>query len=114
MVSAEELVRVRSVTTALTAGLDPEDCGMQGMPDVSPPKWHLAHTTWFFETFVLEAHVASYAPFHPTYRELFNSYYEAVGERHPRPARGLLSRPRFDEVLAYRAHVDQALLRALP
>ncbi len=109
-----ELVRVRSVTVALTAGLDPEDCGLQGMTDVSPPKWHLAHTTWFFETFVLEPFVPSYAAFSPKYRELFNSYYEAVGERHPRPARGMLSRPRWGEVLAYREHVDDALLRALP
>jgi ergothioneine biosynthesis protein EgtB len=90
---------------------------VQAMPDVSPPKWHLAHTTWFFETFVLEPHVAGYRSPDPAYKELFNSYYEAVGPRHPRPERGHLSRPSLSEVLAYRQHVDshvRALLQGSP
>lgn len=83
---------------------------VQAMPDVSPPKWHLAHTTWFFETFVLDQATDYSSPF-PLYRMLFNSYYEAVGPKHPRPARGQLSRPTLEDVLAYRAHVDRAMLR---
>src|SRR5688572_4168582 len=83
---------VRTATEKLCAPLRPEDCNLQSMPEASPVKWHLAHTTWFFETFVL-AHVAGYRPFDPAYQYLFNSYYEAVGPRHPRPQRGLLSRP---------------------
>ena len=78
------------------------------MPDASPVKWHLAHTTWFFETFLLEGQ-PRYRPFDPAYRVLFNSYYNAVGEKHPRAERGLLSRPRLEEVLAYRRHVDDAM-----
>src|SRR5690349_21568016 len=79
------------------------------MPDVSPTKWHRAHTTWFFETFVLRPHDPTYTAFHPMYEYLFNSYYEAVGPRHPRPQRGLLSRPSAHDVGAYRAHVDHAM-----
>ena len=75
------------------------------MPDASPVKWHLAHTTWFFETVIL-SQMAGYKPFDPRFAYLFNSYYEALGPRHPRPRRGLISRPRTDEVIAYRAHVD--------
>ncbi len=86
---------------------------VQSMPDASPVKWHLGHTTWFFETFVLEAVQKDYAPFHPSFRVLFNSYYVGVGERHPRPARGLLSRPGLEEVLAYRREVDARVLRLL-
>ena len=81
------------------------------MPDASPAKWHLAHTTWFFETLVLRPHAPDYEAFDATYAYLFNSYYEALGPRHPRPQRGLLSRPSLDEVWAYRAHVDEALAR---
>ena len=81
------------------------------MPDVSPTKWHLAHVTWFFETFVLAPHLPGYAPFDAAFGYLFNSYYEGVGERHPRPDRGLLSRPPLAEVIAYRAHVDAAMGR---
>jgi ergothioneine biosynthesis protein EgtB len=80
------------------------------MPDASPVKWHLAHTTWFFETFVLEPHHPGYCLFDPAYRILFNSYYNTVGDKHPRPERGMLSRPRLEEVLAYREHVDAAVL----
>jgi ergothioneine biosynthesis protein EgtB len=80
------------------------------MPDASPVKWHLGHTTWFFETFVLAPHRRGYQPFNSSYRVLFNSYYHAVGERHPRPERGMLSRPALEEVLAYRHHVDEAML----
>jgi ergothioneine biosynthesis protein EgtB len=83
------------------------------MPDASPVKWHLAHTTWFFETFVLSRHVRGYKPFHPAFRVLFNSYYNAVGEKYPRPQRGLLTRPNLEEVLAYRAHVDQHMAALL-
>src|SRR5690349_25088373 len=79
------------------------------MPDVSPTKWHRAHTTWFFETFVLGPHDPTYTSFHPRYEYLFNSYYEAVGPRHPRPQRGLLSRPSAVEIGQYRAHVDAAM-----
>jgi len=100
---------VRAFTDALAAPLRREDMVVQSMPDVSPTKWHLAHTTWFFETFALAPTVHGYAPFHPAYAVLFNSYYETVGEQFPRPRRGLLSRPTVDEVRAYRAHVDASM-----
>lgn len=100
---------VRSTSTALAAPLSPEDCQVQSMPDCSPVKWHLAHTTWFFETFLLTRFHPSYAVFHPQYRMLFNSYYNAVGAKHPRPRRGLLSRPALAEVQHYRRHVDGAM-----
>src|SRR5439155_2563883 len=98
--------RVRAATEALAAPLSAEDQQVQSMPDVSPTKWHLAHTSWFFETFLLGPFLAGYQPFHELYGFLFNSYYEAVGPRWSRPERGLLSRPSLDEVLAYRRHVD--------
>jgi hypothetical protein len=79
------------------------------MPDASPTKWHLAHTTWFFETFMLERHEPDFQPFDPGYRVLFNSYYQGVGEQHPRPQRGLITRPGLAEVLAYRAQVDERM-----
>ena len=100
---------VRARTSALAARLTPEDCAVQSMADASPVKWHLAHTTWFFETFVLCGHEPARRPFHPDYRVLFNSYYDAVGAKHPRPERGLLTRPSLDDVLDYRAHVDSAM-----
>jgi ergothioneine biosynthesis protein EgtB len=92
---------VRAQTEALAAPLSAEDCALQSMPDASPVKWHLAHTAWFFETFVLGG-----KPFREEFRVLFNSYYVGVGDRHPRPERGLLSRPSLEEVRDYRRHVD--------
>jgi len=109
---AERFPSIRRATESLAAGLSAEDCALQSMPDASPVKWHFAHTTWFFETFVLERHDAAHRPFDPAFRYLFNSYYNGVGEQYPRPHRGLLSRPGLDEVLRYRAHVDE-LMRAL-
>ena len=104
---------VRQQSERLTLPLSAEDCALQSMPDASPVKWHLAHTTWFFETFILEPSQPGYHAFHPQFRVLFNSYYVAVGARHPRPERGLLSRPPFDEVLAYRRHVDRHMAELL-
>jgi ergothioneine biosynthesis protein EgtB len=103
---------VRRATEALAAPLSAEDCALQSMPDASPVKWHLAHTTWFFETFVVAPNAHDYRPFHPAFRVLFNSYYNGVGDKHPRPERGLLSRPDLADVRAYRQHVDDAM-RAL-
>src|SRR5205814_595471 len=105
--------QVRAQTQALAQRLSAEDCAIQSMSDASPVKWHLAHTTWFFETFVVAPHRPGYRVFDPAYRVLFNSYYHAVGERHPRPERGMLSRPALAEILAYREHVDQAMLELL-
>jgi ergothioneine biosynthesis protein EgtB len=110
---AERFVSIRQASNALAAPLSAEDCAIQSMPDASPVKWHLAHTTWFFETFVLEPHLPGYRPLEPSYRVLFNSYYHAVGKRHPRPERGMLSRPGLEQVLAYRRHVDAAMLELL-
>jgi ergothioneine biosynthesis protein EgtB len=104
---------IRQATLALAAPLSAEDCAIQSMPDASPVKWHLAHTTWFFETFVLAPHCRGYRPFEPAYRVLFNSYYNTVGDKHPRPERGMLSRPGLDEILTYRHHVDTAMLAML-
>jgi len=108
----EHFPAIRNATESLAAGLSAEDCALQSMSDASPVKWHLAHTTWFFETFVLERCDAAHRAFHPAFRVLFNSYYNGVGEQYPRPRRGLLSRPGLDEVLRYRAHVDERM-RAL-
>ncbi len=102
---------VRAESEALAANLTPEDQAIQSMPDVSPTKWHLAHTTWFFETFILSQLDPGYRLFDPAFVYLFNSYYEAVGPRHPRPERGLLSRPTVDIVGAYRDHVSAAVVR---
>jgi len=101
--------RVRDLTEALAAPLRPEDQVIQTMADVSPTKWHRGHTSWFFETFILDPRLAGYEAFDPDFRYLFNSYYEAVGPRHPRAQRGLLSRPTVEEVARYRAHVDGAM-----
>ncbi|MBS0526638.1 MAG: ergothioneine biosynthesis protein EgtB [Proteobacteria bacterium] len=101
--------RVRRQTEALAEPLSPEDQTVQSMPDASPTKWHLAHTTWFFETFVLKPRLPHYRAFEPAYEYLFNSYYEAVGPRHPRPQRGLITRPGVGEILAYRRSVTEAM-----
>ncbi|NGZ83908.1 ergothioneine biosynthesis protein EgtB [Duganella aceris] len=104
---------VRSRSLAIAEPLTDEDCGAQSMPDASPIKWHLAHTTWFFETFILERMEASFAPFHPAFRVLFNSYYNGIGDKHPRAQRGLLTRPAMSQVRAYRADVDARIARLL-
>ena len=105
--------RVRGETEALAAPLSAEDQTIQSMPDASPAKWHRAHTTWFFETFLLKPHLPGYQEFDPAFNYVFNSYYEAIGPRHPRPSRGTLSRPGIAAVAAYRRHVDDAMLRLL-
>src|ERR1041385_5012358 len=110
----ERLFATRQLTLDLAAPLSDADATIQPFPDASPAKWHLAHTTWFFETFVLRDHMLGYTAFDEHYAFLFNSYYEAEGPRHARPRRGMLSRPSLDEVRAYRAHVDEVLDRALP
>lgn len=104
---------VRAQTSTLIEGLSDADTTAQSMPDASPAKWHLAHTTWFFETMVLAVHHAQYQVFDPCYAFLFNSYYETLGARHARPKRGLLTRPTLDEIERYRAHVDRALEQLL-
>jgi len=104
---------VRERSAALTEGLAAEDQVLQSMPDCSPTKWHLAHTSWFFETLVLRPHAAGYREHDLRFRVLFNSYYEALGPRHPRPQRGLLSRPTLEEVWRYRRHVDAGVHRLL-
>lgn len=110
----DRLRRTRALTLALAEPLSDADSTIQPFDDASPAKWHLAHTTWFLETFVLRDHLPGYKPFDERYAFLFNSYYEAEGERHPRPRRGMLSRPTLDEVRAWRAHVDEAVEALLP
>jgi len=105
--------RTRQLSVDLVATLAPEDTVVQSMPDVSPTKWHLAHTTWFFERFVLETKVSGYRCFDEQFDFLFNSYYYTAGQMHARPKRGLLSRPTLAEILAYRSHVDDQMLRLL-
>lgn len=109
----EHYVSVRQTSLRGCAPLTVEDHSLQAMPDASPAKWHLAHTTWFFETFLLTGHLPQYRAFHPAFRNLFNSYYNAVGDRPLRAIRHVLSRPTLDEVHAYRAHVDEAMERLL-
>ncbi len=113
-VIGDKLLATRTLTLDLAAPLSDADATIQPFPDASPAKWHLAHTTWFFETFILRDHAFGYTPFDERWAFLFNSYYEAEGPRHARPRRGMLSRPSLDQVRAYRAHVDEALERALP
>jgi ergothioneine biosynthesis protein EgtB len=105
--------RVRAATVRLCAPLELEDYVVQSMPDASPIKWHLAHTSWFFEQFLLRPSLRGYQAFHPDYEYLFNSYYQSVGRMHARPQRGLLTRPTVKEVLSYREHVDEHLRKLL-
>ena len=109
----ETVLAVRKRSEALIDPLEPEDLGLQGMADASPPKWHLAHTTWFFDTFVLQPHAIGHQACDPRWNYQFNSYYDAVGSRHPRPQRGLLSRPTIAEVLRWRHRIDEGLQRLL-
>ena len=109
----EHFLSVRRLTEQLAAPLSAEDQTVQSMPDASPTKWHLAHTTWFFETFVLGSHAPDYRPFDPAYDYLFNSYYEAVGPRHPRPQRGMITRPGVEEIMTYRRYVSKAMAELL-
>ncbi|MGA3003335.1 MAG: ergothioneine biosynthesis protein EgtB [Acetobacteraceae bacterium] len=111
---AQRYATIRAHTEALAAHLTPEDQCVQSMPDASPAKWHRAHVTWFFEEFVLRPSRENYRVLDEDFRFLFNSYYDAVGARHPRPMRGLLTRPEASRIAAYRAHVDDAMQRFLP
>jgi ergothioneine biosynthesis protein EgtB len=111
LLSSYAVVRARSMV--LASHLSEEDCCAQSMPDASPVKWHLAHTTWFFETFVLEKHEPAFKPFRPAFRALFNSYYNSVGDKHPRAQRGMLTRPSLSGVYDYRMSVDERLERLL-
>src|ERR1700743_2150716 len=104
---------VRSATIKFRAPLTPEDLMVQSCPEASPVKWHLAHTSWFFETFVLSEFVAGFQPFHADFRWLFNSYYNAVGDRPEKKLRASVSRPPLNEILAFRSHVDAAIIRLL-
>lgn len=107
---AQQFAQVRAGTQKLAAPLSAEDACVQSMPDASPAKWHLAHTSWFFETFVLAVHQQEYQVFDASYRMLFNSYYQQVGTRYPRAQRGLLTRPALAQVMAYRTVVDEQML----
>ncbi len=111
---SERFARVRALSEALVVSLSDADATVQSMPDASPAKWHLAHTTWFLETFVLRDHVAGYRLHDDRFPFLFNSYYEAEGQRHARDRRGMITRPSLDEVLGYRAAVTAAVVDALP
>src|SRR5918993_3964605 len=111
---ASRLATTRRLTLDLATPLSDADATVQPHPDASPAKWHLAHTTWFFETFILRDHVPGYRLHDERWPYLFNSYYEGEGERHARPRRGMLSRPSLDEVRAWRAVVDEALQDAVP
>ncbi len=111
---SERYQRIRAATEQLAAPLGPEDQVVQSMPDVSPTKWHRAHTTWFFEQFVLARHAPGYRRFDEAYGYLFNSYYNTLGQMHPRPERGLLSRPTVAEITAYRDYVDERMAELLP
>ena len=110
----QQYLAVRSLSLDLMMPLSDGDATAQSMPDASPAKWHLAHTTWFFETFILRDHVPGYRLYDERWAYLFNSYYEAEGARHARPQRGLLTRPSLSEVIDYRCRVDEAMLAAMP
>ncbi len=109
----ERFLATRAQTSALTVNLSDEDCALQSMADASPLKWHLAHTSWFFEVFVLERFELQFKPFDPNFRMLFNSYYNGIGEKYPRPHRGLISRPNLAQVLAFRSNVDSRIADSL-
>ena len=109
----DNYLSVRAVTRSYAEPLSDADATVQSMEDASPAKWHLAHTSWFFETFLLKPLLPGYEVFNERYNFLFNSYYEAVGKRHARPRRGMITRPSLDEVLAYRDHVDDAMVRLI-
>ncbi len=109
----DRYLAIRQFSETLLGPLQPEDCVVQSMPDVSPTRWHLAHTTWFFETFILKRYLSGYSPVDPSYEYLFNSYYNTVGEQFPRSRRGLLSRPTVREVCDYRQAVDERVVRLL-
>ncbi|MFO1432520.1 MAG: DinB family protein [Candidatus Competibacteraceae bacterium] len=109
----EQYRQVRQQTEAICQPLATEDYCIQTMPDVSPPRWHIAHVTWFFETFLLLPFDPAYRPFHPRFDSLFNSYYVTHSQPFPRPQRGLLSRPTVAEIYRYRAYVDEAMVRLL-
>ncbi|HET7307077.1 MAG TPA: ergothioneine biosynthesis protein EgtB [Gammaproteobacteria bacterium] len=111
--TVDDYLRVRAATVALCRSLEPEDYVVQSMPDVSPAKWHLAHTTWFFEHFILGPNLSGYAVFDSAFNYLFNSYYYTVGTMHPRPRRGLLSRPTVATIADWREHVDAHIVRLL-
>jgi ergothioneine biosynthesis protein EgtB len=102
----KQFVQTREQTRSLMRGLSDEDCALQSMPDASPTKWHLGHTTWFFEVFVLEQHEPNHRPFNASFKVMFNSYYEAIGEKHPRPYRGMISRPGLADIIEYRHNVE--------
>jgi ergothioneine biosynthesis protein EgtB len=104
---------VRQASESLSETLSDADATVQSMPDASPAKWHLAHTTWFFETMMLKPHLPGYRVFDNAFNFLFNSYYETIGDRHPRPKRGMLTRPSLESILSYRAHVDAGVQRLL-
>jgi DinB superfamily len=110
---AQRYLQTRAQTMRLAAPLSDEDCQAQSMPDASPVKWHLAHVTWFFETFILEQYEAAFQPYNPAFRVLFNSYYNAVGDKHPRTQRGLLTRPTLADIKAWRAQVDARVMALL-
>src|SRR5688500_1526195 len=111
---ARRLAATRALTLDLAAPLSDADATIQPQPDASPAKWHLAHTTWFFETFILRDFVPGYGLYDERWPYLFNSYYEGEGERHARPRRGMLSRPSLEEIRNWRAAVDEALHKVLP
>src|SRR5215831_17744526 len=109
----ERYQQVRDFSEALCAPLATEDYVIQSMPDCSPTRWHLAHVSWFFETFLLQPNVPDYVSPDPRYAYLFNSYYNAVGDKYPRPQRGLVSRPTVADVYRYRKHIDEHVLDLL-